>query len=125
MFVPMLLIVVIVFAVITTLSSRGGDLPVVDASKWQAVFLNNGQVYFGHAAITKEYVTLRDVFYLRANQPLQPQAAPTFDLIKLGGELHGPEDSMHVPSDSVLFWENMRADAQIVQAIDNYLKQNP
>ena len=47
---------------------------VVDSSKYQAVFLTNGQAYFGKVSNErKDYVSLNDVYYLILKQPLQNQ----------------------------------------------------
>ena len=91
--------------------------------KWQAVFLNNGQVYFGHLnRVGEDYLELRNVYYLRIAQALQPPSstAPAFDLVKLGGELHGPEDQIYFLKPSILFWESMKSDSQVVRAINNF-----
>ena len=96
------------------------DFPKVDKNKWQAVFLNNNQVYFGHMKNEGGgYIALTDIFYLRAAQPLQQgsQSEPQLSLVKLGSELHGPEDVMHIPKNVILFWENLKDDSQVVQAI--------
>lgn len=96
--------------------------PGVKSSGFQAVFLTNGQVYFGHLkdAGTK-MPRLTDIYYLQSNQQNNPQSgskeAPQLSLVKLGKELHGPEDSMTIKSDQILFWENMKNDSKVVQAI--------
>jgi hypothetical protein len=41
----------------------------------------------------------------------------------LGSELHGPEDKMSVSSEQVLFWENLKNDSKVVQAIHKYQNQ--
>ncbi len=102
------------------------NFPWVSSSKWQAVFLSNGQVYFGHIKPlwNREYVSLTNIYYLQVLQPLQQGqtgAAPNINLVKLGGELHGPEDVMYIPRDKILFWENMKADARVVRAIEQSL----
>lgn len=99
------------------------SFPQPDESGWQAIFLTNDQVYFGKLSnYNKEYVTLDKVFYLRAADPLQQgTAGPALNLVKLGGELHGPTDMMYIPKDKVMFWENMGPNAQIVQAINSFL----
>ena len=96
-----------------------------NSEKWQSVFLNNGQVYFGHLKEFKDdYVELANVYYLRATQALQPPASstpmPSFELVKLGGELHGPEDAIYFVKSSILFWEDMKDNSQVVQAINNF-----
>lgn len=99
------------------------DFPATSGKKWQAVFLVNNQVYFGRLKnYNRGYVRLDDVYYLQITQALQPQAPgqpPQLNLVKLGGELHGPEDRMFIPKDRILFFEDMKADSQVVQAIES------
>ncbi len=107
-------------------------------AQYQAVFLTNGQVYFGHVQDRNaQYLKLSDVYYLQSVQPLQePQApgdikkkdAPTppvpaqpeLTLVKLGQELHGPRDRMDINRDQVLFIEDLRDDGKVASAIKGY-----
>lgn len=101
------------------------DFPKVSKSQWQAVFLTNNQVYFGHLKqYNRRYVKLSDVYYLQAAQALQQGEAPGVNatLVKLGSELHGPEDIIYIPKDKILFWENMRNDSQVVRGIESTRK---
>ncbi len=45
-------------------------------------------------------------------------------MVKLGNELHGPEDEMFITKEHVLFYEDMKADGKVMQAIKEY-KANP
>jgi len=102
----------------------------VKTSQFQAVFLTNGQVYFGKIkSQSKDSVNLTDIYYLQVQQQVQPedknktaQTDQQLSLAKLGGELHGPEDSMYINRDQVLFWENLKDDGKVVQAIKNVKK---
>lgn len=99
-----------------------------DNNNWQAVFLTNGQVYFGK--VVKENnktVVLREIYYLQITQPLQTsgdqQTTPAqneLSLVKLGNELHGPKDEMRINAAHVLFIEDLKADSRVVEAITNY-----
>lgn len=103
-------------------------------SGYQAVFLTNGQVYFGKMSNANgDYVTLTDIFYLQVVQPpLQGQQQGTtaqqpqqqISLVKLGNELHGPVDLMHISRSQILFYEDLKTSGQVVQAIQAY-KANP
>ncbi len=96
-----------------------GGFPSVPASEWQAVFLTNNEVYFGKLVnYDGSYVTLSDVYYLRTASDLEGSGASSLNLIKLGGELHGPEDVMYIPKGNVLFWENMKNTSQVVETIN-------
>lgn len=97
-----------------------GGFPSVPAQEWQAVFLTNNQVYFGKLSNhDSSYVTLTDVYYLRTASDLTLSGGSSLNLIKLGGELHGPEDSMYIPKANILFWENMKPTSQVVQTIQS------
>ena len=98
-------------------------------SGYQAVFLSNGQVYFGHLKnIETKNPTLTDIYYIQSSQQ-NPQSGnnqtqqPQLSLVKLGNELHGPEDVMAIKSDQILFWENLKDDGKVVQAIHDAQKK--
>lgn len=103
----------------------------VKSSEYQALFLTNGQVYFGKLAnLDSKYVTITDVYYLQVQQSQSLQQGDAADssgaqvsLAKLGSELHGPEDKMFVSSQQVLFWENLKDSSKVVQAIQKYQAQ--
>jgi hypothetical protein len=98
---------------------------------YQAVFLTNGQVYFGKLTNEKStYAVLRDVFYLQitqAPQPLKPGETPptNINVVKLGGELHSPQDEMRINRDQILFVEDLKPESRVVQAIEQFKKANP
>ncbi len=97
----------------------------------QAVFLNGGQVYFGNInTLNNKYIRLNNIYYLRVNQTVQPKSSAQasnndISLVKLGCELHGPEDSMVINRDQVVFWENLKTDGQVAKAVAAFVKQNP
>jgi len=112
-----------------------GEEKYVDKNKFQAVFLNGGQVYFGKIrSLNSKYVTLDNIYYLRVNQQVQPNqttsnntqaAAQDVSLAKLGCELHGPTDAMVINREQVLFWENLKDDGQVVTAVKKFVEANP
>ena len=92
---------------------------VVSPSSYSAVFLSNGQVYFGKVVDNgRQFITLFDIYYLRTQQRLQaPDATESAEtnaempqsqltLIKLGeSEIHGPADQMEINRDHILYIE--------------------
>lgn len=104
---------------------------LVNADKYQAVFLNGGSTsgsvtystYFGHIkSLNGKYMVLDNVYYLTtaSNNSSNPQ------LIKLGcQQLHSPYDQMIINHDQVAFWENLQDNGKVVQAINQFQKQNP
>lgn len=99
----------------------GGQFPSIDRDKWQAVFLENDQVYFGKLKEYDEgYVVMRDVYYLRSASALDPvteEQTANLDLIKLGGEVHGPEDEIFIPKAQIVYFENMKKNSRVVESI--------
>ncbi|MFH1536384.1 MAG: hypothetical protein ABID45_00185 [Patescibacteria group bacterium] len=100
----------------------------IDDDTLQAVFLSNGQVYFGQlGAMGRGVYKLRNVYYLQVTQGLQQQegeekkeeAETNFSLVKLGDELHQPTSNMYINKDQILFWENLEADSPIIETIVN------
>lgn len=105
------------------------------ANNYQAVFLSNNMVYFGHLSqVDGDYVKMSDIYYLQVQnqqgqtatgQTQQTTAAqPQLSLTKLGGELHGPEDTMYINKREILFWENLKPDGKVTQAIKDYKNTN-
>lgn len=124
----------LIVAGVTWLISNGAksEADHLNKDKFQAVFLNGGQVYFGKIRdLNGKYMTLDNIYYLRVNEAVQPDAdadkKPQQDisLAKLGCELHGPEDRMVINRDQVTFWENLKDDGQVAKAIAEFVKQNP
>lgn len=137
--VPIILVTVIVLFLVgwlVAISMRGGsNAQGIDSSKYQAVFFTNGQVYFGKLeSFNDESMKLTDIFYLQTQDTAvseegseNPQeTAPdqgNVQLIKLGSEVHGPEDEMILSKAQVLFYENLKTDSKVTKTIDDYKKQ--
>lgn len=107
----------------------GNESKKINDKQYQAVFLNNGQVYFGKiAGLNNKYVDLTNVFYIENNATsttgTQSQSQ-NYTLRKLGTtELHAPEDEMIINREQVTFWENLKDSSQVVTKIKEYY-QNP
>lgn len=125
------LLIIAVISFLMLGKERSSESSHIDKSKMQAVFLNGGQVYFGKIKdLNGKYVQLDDIYYLRVNQQVQPnqsnnQAQQDISLVKLGCELHGPANEMFINREQVVFWENLRTDGKVAQAVDAYVKANP
>ncbi|MDB5162444.1 MAG: hypothetical protein JWO54_241 [Candidatus Saccharibacteria bacterium] len=110
--------------------NKGGD-SAIDTKKYQAVFFTNGQVYFGKlSTLNDENLKLTDIFYLQTKSTdatdTNPQQTSSdqsdVQLIKLGSEIHGPEDAMVISKDQVLFYENLKTDGKVANSISEYKK---
>lgn len=133
-----LLLTIVIGAVIAVLGlatwllasmNSAASAPGVDANKYQAVFLNNGQVYFGKLVqVNDQYLKLTKVFYIQdstadaTSTEKSDEQTTTGDkkLIKLGKEVHGPEDAMIINRDHVTMYENLKTDSEVVKLITQY-----
>lgn len=114
-------IVVIILVGVVLMNMNGSGDTAIKKNQYQALFLTNGQVYFGKLSkVNDKYVELTDIYYLQVQQSVQPadkDKDPQVSLAKLGSELHGPEDKMSINRDQVLFWENLKDDGKVAKAI--------
>lgn len=125
------LLLLAIIGLISGVLYRSTTAANIDSSKYQALFLTNGQVYFGKLQhLNGSYMKLTDIFYLQATeaagQSQNPQETaeqgPDVQLVKLGNEVHGPDDAMIVNKDQVLFFENLKTDGTVSKTIQGYKK---
>jgi hypothetical protein len=93
-------------------------------SEYQAVFLANGQVFFGKISDAgAPYPLLKDVFYVQtAVNPETKQ--PASILVKRGSEWHGP-DYMYINSQQIVVIEPVAASSRVAALIAEAKKQKP
>jgi hypothetical protein len=111
-------LLVLVVALLSLISFQGfqaGNAPQF-GSQYQAVVLNNGQVYFGRLEnAASQYPIMRDVFYIVSQvNPETKQVANV--LVRRGQELHGPE-FMILNRQSILMIEPVKEDSQVAKFI--------
>ncbi len=85
-------------------------------SQYQAVLLDNGQVYFGKLeAADSPFPVLRDVYYIQSKVDPQTKAVNNV-LVRRGKEWHSP-DRMVLNSRHVILIEPVGADSQVAKLI--------
>lgn len=94
-------------------------------NSYQAVFLNNGQLYFGKITeITNAYIIMdRPHFLQLAQEPIdqeEQEVQPEMKLISIKDEFHKPKDFILIEKSSVIFIEELRSVSQIADAIENF-----
>jgi hypothetical protein len=90
-------------------------LPSLGRAQYQAVFLTNGQTYFGrYYDRIGAYAKIEDVYYLQQTQGATAEQTDT-KLVRRGRELHSPAARMLVPKSAILFVEDLSAASPIAQ----------
>ena len=91
-----------------------GDLQF--PTEYQAIFLDNGQVFFGRLRDDgSSYLTLRDVFYIKRQASPDKKEVQSL-LVKRGSEWHAP-DFMRINSRHVVLIEPVAPDSQVALLI--------
>lgn len=101
----------------------------IDHGKYQAVFLSSStlpsNVYFGKLErMGNGYFKLTDVYYLQTPTDKTEQANTTLTVVKMTKEAHAPEDSLVLPREQILYYQNMTNDSKVVQFIKQDSQKN-
>lgn len=97
-------------------------MPSFGAARYQAVFLANGQTYFGrYLDRLGPYVKVENAFYIATQPTAEEGQTPESRLIRRGSELHQPLPYVLIPKTAILFVEDLRADSQVAQFMDREL----
>lgn len=114
------LILVIFLVGIGLLMITRNRAPKVDSTKYQAVFLEGNTQFYGHLnGIDTQFPELTDVYYIES-KPASDNASQELTLVKFGmhpNEVIGPEDTVYLNRDKILYWENLKADSRVVKGI--------
>lgn len=123
--IAVLVVALAVAAFIFFTGNKTGETGI-NTSRYQAVFLVNGQIYFGKLQdFNDASFKLTDIYYPQAQtagegEKTTDQTQSDIQLIKLGDEVHGPESEMFISKDQILYYENLKADSKVAELI----KQN-
>ena len=118
-------------ALVFTRGNDGNEAKYIEKAKYQAVFLANGQVYFGKvSSLTGKYIYLNDVYYLTQNNAdasaANAASSSSYSLTQLGKcQIHDPSGQMVINRDQVTFWENLQSNGKVVTSINQLKKQFP
>ncbi|NQU77778.1 hypothetical protein HQ544_03720 [Candidatus Falkowbacteria bacterium] len=107
-----------------------------EKSGWQAVFLTNGQTYFGKVKeIDDNFLMMEDIYYLKRDgggdadgeggeATEQEGGIKETKLVKFGTEAHKPMDELRINMTQVLMIEELSQESEIVVAIQRYEEEN-
>ncbi len=91
-------------------------VPSVGRGQYQAVFLANGQTYFGrYYDRIGAYAKIEDVYYIQQTQGSDPNAAPDTKIVRRGKELHAPSSRILIPKSAILFVEDLTDASPVAQ----------
>lgn len=123
--IVLILVVICAHIVWGSYNWRRRSAPRVDKNLYQVVLLSNDQAFFGK--LHNEYGRapyLTDVYYLKPNTQGATDAngrllnsQETYNVIKRGGEIHAPTDTLYLNAANILYWENIGEDSLVMKGI--------
>jgi len=91
-------------------------VPAIGHAQYQAVFLTNGQTYFGrYYDRFGAYAKIEDVYYLQQGTATDSSGTAETRIIRRGHELHEPGSRMLIPKSAILFVEDLTDASPIAQ----------
>jgi len=85
-------------------------------SKYSAVYLQTGDIYFGELSWFP-WPSLKNVWLVQRTIDQQNQAQ--LGIVPLKNSFWGPTDKLYLNPKQVVFWTNLRKDSQLVKALEN------
>jgi hypothetical protein len=90
--------------------------PSFGRAQYQAVFLTNGQTYFGrYYDRFGAYAKIEDVYYLQESASTDASGASDTRIVRRGRELHEPTSRTLIPKSAILFVEDLTDASPIAQ----------
>ena len=96
----------------------------IDRDGYQAVYTTSGQLFFGklqnsegNFLVLKTPYTAQDVAPTDADPATPEEADAATSLLPVSSQLYGPDESMAIRAEQVSFWQNLRDDSKVSQAI--------
>lgn len=100
----------------------------IDSSRYQAVFLSNGQIYFGKLeSFNDESFKITKVYYPEVKSEdstseevdgSETDSQNSIKLMRVIDGVHGPDDEMIIIKSQILYYENLKADSQVAKLIE-------
>lgn len=113
--------IAVIFAVAGAAYVQWWDLviPSPGAATYQAVFLANGQTYFGryHDRLGP-YAKIDGGYYIQQGSGANGQSAEPPRLVQRGTELHAPEPRMLIAKSAILFVEDLDPASPVARFMD-------
>jgi hypothetical protein len=85
-------------------------------SKYSAVYLQTGDIYFGELSWFP-WLSLKNVWLLQRSVDEQNQVQ--LGVVPFKNSFWGPIDKIYLNPKQVVFWTNLKKDSQLAKALDN------
>jgi hypothetical protein len=91
-------------------------VPSLGHTTYQAVFLANGQTYFGrYYDRLGPYAKVENAFYIQQTRSDDRDAPPASKLVRRGSELHEPTSAMLIAKTAIVFVEDLQEGSSVAE----------
>ncbi len=92
---------------------------VANLLSWKAVFLDNGQIYFGRGVNVPvaPMLTLRNVYLLRVDSATSSSPVVT----AITEQVQAPRDTISINKNHILYIQDLRGDSPLVEGLEKDL----
>lgn len=98
----------------------------IDSSRYQAVFMSNGQIYFGKlASFNDDSFKITSIYYPQAQATGEAgeetdvtTEQSNISLFRVTDGVHGPDDEMIIMKSQILYYENLQENSKVTQLIE-------
>jgi len=128
-----IVLVVIIIAIVGWMvwSKSNNGATGIDSSRYQAVFMSNGQIYFGKlSAFNDNSFKITHIYYPQAQatdgtdtETTSTDQQSSIQLFRVTDGVHGPEDQMIIMKDQILYYENLQSNSKVTQLIEQNEKK--
>lgn len=124
----LLLAIALALAVASAVAWHHFTLPIGPGTdRYQVVFLDNDQVFFGKLKNTHgDYLRLEQAYSTRqselpedATEEQKAAVSGNVSLVKVGDLVYGPENIMMIRAEKVKFWQDLQPDSKVAKAIES------
>ena len=112
-----LIIVIVLVIVVVYLSYASGSkiFPFAE-SKYQAIQLISGELYFGKLSFLPK-LKLSQVAFVQTRQGESATSTPEIQLVPLSSLYFVPENEMYLAKEQILWWTNLQPESKLVKLL--------
>lgn len=109
-------LVIIILGLAVTLVAQFKNTRSDTASRFSAVYLEGGDIYFGELSWFPT-LKLKNVWYIQRGGA--EAEAPQLSLAPFSAVFWGPESEINLNRNKIIFWTKLRKDSQVTKFLEN------
>jgi len=113
----LIVVIVLVLVVVYLSFASGSKIFPFAQSKYQAVQLISGEVYFGKLSFLPK-LKLSQAAFIQTQKAESATSTPQTQLMPLSSLYFAPENEMYLVEKQILWWANLQPESQLVKLLE-------